>query len=542
MMEILRNYQNKPWPKLEIPALDRRQLIGLAILTLSIMAIGWLIYLNPQTRVRYFAMLGLVIPLLFLLKSRHMTIVGLLTLQVILAFLFVGNKNYALGLLAGLAGAIIAFESPILFYAILIFWIWFEVSPAANLVPHSLRLEFIIGIAFFVGWYVKDRVLTRTKSAAILFPEKWPALLFLSWAILGFALWAIEPFPAGWIQIKYILIGILFLLISPLVLRTPKLLDMATWIWIGTGALGAAAAYWTQASGYTPPNMAQGGWGASTGALGMQHNFPASFMSFAFFIMLPTYCLLKRKSFKFIMLLTLLFTSGGILLQQSKGPTIGLFAGTSIFIFAESFLNPKANRLKLLARIFMISIVLLAIIFSIYYLGLGSQLGGYATLFYDPAGSGSMETRYMLWTGAYDMFTGEGHPIRGLGAGAFWSLAFKYGLEYENILEASEYAEQGINPHNLYIDTILHYGITGLALILWLLIGNLIRLRRGYRRFLNPKYRYLSLGIFCGMVAFYFTCLFDFAVFFISRYWLFLGFSVALMNIATQASQTDDVA
>lgn len=541
-MEILKNYRIKPWPKLEIPALDRRQIIGLAIFTVLIMAIGWLIYLTPLTRVKYFAMLALVIPLLFLLKSRHMTIAGFLALQIILAFLFVGNKNYALGILAGLAGAIIAFQSPILFYAILIFWIWFEVSPMASLVSHPIRLEFIIGIAFMAGWYVKERILTRTKPAAIFFPEKWPTLLFLLWALTGFALWAIEPFPAGWSQIKFILIGVLFLLISPLVLRTPKLVDVAAWVWIVMGALGAAAAYWTKATGYSPPIEQASGWGTSLGAMGMQHNFPASFMSFAFFIMLPVFYLLKKQLFRLIMLFTLFFTFGGILLQQSKGPTVGLFAGTGFFLLAESFFKPNVTRLRVLARILVLILILMALILSIYYLGFGSQIGGYASLFYDPAGSEGMEIRYILWTAAHEMFMMEGHPIRGLGVSAFWSLAFKYGLEYGDISEATEYQQQGINPHNLYIDTVLHYGIIGLALILWLMIGNLIRLRRGYKQFLDPKYRYLSLGVFCGMLAFYFSCLFDFAVFFISRYWLFLGFSVAMMNIAARAGQTDDVA
>ena len=541
MMEFIRDYQSKPWPKLEIPPLRQRQVIGLVLFMILFIALGWAIYLNPETRVKYFAMMGLVVPIVFLLKSRHTALIGLLSLQVILAFVFMGNQNYVLLGVAGLAGAIIAFESPILIYAVLIFWIWFEMSSISGLVSHPLRLEFVIGLGFFAGWFVKERILSLTRPAAIIFPEKWPAILFMIWALLGFAFWAIEPIPAGWFQIRFIMIGILFLLISPLVLRTPRFLNVATWSWIGAGFVGAVAAFVTQITGYSPQVQASASWGANTGAMGIQHSWSASFLSFAFFVMLPVYYLMKRQLLKGLMLFSLLLTFGAILLQQSKGPTVGLFAGTGLFLLLEAFFDPKVSRLRVVGRIMIMVFFVTGLLLSIYYLGLGTQIGDYSSLFENPAGSSGMEARYILWATAYDMFSHEGHPLRGLGVGSFWALAYDYGLNYPNTFEAMDYQEQGINPHNLYIDTILHYGIIGFALFLWMAAGNLLRLRRGFKQLQNRKYRYLSLGVFCGLAAFYFSCLFDFTVFIVSRYWLFLGYSVVIINIASGVGPKEDV-
>src|SRR5512143_747684 len=127
-MEFLREQNSKPWPKLEVPSLERRHLIGLFVFMALLIAAGWYIYLSAWTKVIYFALLGLAIPVFFLLKSRFVTLIGLLSFEVIVAFLFMGNSSYATAAVAALAGAIIAFESPVAMYMLLIIGVWFDKS------------------------------------------------------------------------------------------------------------------------------------------------------------------------------------------------------------------------------------------------------------------------------------------------------------------------------------------------------------------------------------------------------------------------------
>jgi len=199
----------------------------------------------------------------------------------------------------------------------------------------------------------------------------------------------------------------------------------------------------------------------------------------------------------------------------------------------SSDVEALGNFMKTIIKIFLLVLSGGLMIILIYFTELGGLIGSYEELLEDPTGVGTMETRLILWEGAFDMIQGENHAVRGLGAGAFWTLGPDYGIASSVGVsdDPEEMVKEGINPHSLYIDTFLHYGFPGLFLFLIVAISMLIRLGKSFIRFQSLKYRYLCLGLFCGLLAFFTHCIFDFTVFIISRFWLYLGLAAAITNI-----------
>jgi len=536
MKPQINEYKRKPWPKLEVPPLTRRSSIGLLIFVVAIIILGWVIYLRKGTSVEQFTILGIAIPILFFFKSRWVTIIGLLSFQVIVAFLFMGNSEFALYCVLGLVGIIIAFESPLLVYAILVFWVFFEMSAFSGFFPYPLKVEVIIAVAFLVGYLFKAILNPSAIKYKIYFPEKVPLLIFFGWVLMGFAVWCLEPFPAGWYQVKYFTIGVLFFLMSPYVLVDRKSLNWGIWSWIVAGILASLSSYLTEIIGYTPA-QSSADWGAYSAALGMQHSWSASYLAFTYFVALPVVYWMRSAATKLMMAAVLIGIFIATYIQFSRGPTLGVIGGSIVFWIADAIYNRKKGGLiRLAARAFYIA-SFIVLIFVLVYVAGPDIFGNYGALFEDPAGSSTMSSRIFLWSRAYEMATKEGHVIRGLGPGAFWVLAYQYGIFYEGAFESMDYQQQGINPHNLFVDTTLHYGITGLFIYLWLIFLNLFRLWKGYLNSSDERLRYLSLGLFCGLLGFYFSSMFDFNIFIISRYWLFMGLTVSVLNISHRWNQ-----
>ena len=530
MMEFLKTYKTRPWPKLEVPPMRRPQLIILILFAAGLVAAGWIIWFSGYIQVEYFILLGLTIPILFFLKNRFVTIVGLLCFQVILAFVFIGNSDYALIAVAALIGAIIAFESPIIMYMILIAAVWYDMTPFAF--THTARIEFIVGIALLVGWIFREVLRPQQEKSIVHFPEKWIVISFLVWAAIGFALWCAQPFPYGWYQLKLIIIGTVFFLITPMLLRSERDIDLIVFTWILVGIIASASTVLGPFFGYQPEIT---GWGAALGAMGVQKNLSASFMSFSFFIALAYFYWTKGLFRKLVSSIIMLGILGATLYQQSRSAAVGLLIGFSLFWLADAFGGRgKQQTLRFLAQFFLFVSILSIVLILIYFVGLGQMLGSYAELLYTPTEIGTSEVRKVLWDTAFEMAENEGHPLRGLGVGAFWVLgAEKYELgTLVGVADSpDELIQQGINPHNLYIDTFLHYGVIGIALFGLLAIVILSKLWRGFRGFQSRKYKYLCLGLFCGLIAFYFHCIFDFTVFIIGRFWLYVGLAIAVINL-----------
>lgn len=529
MMEFLKTYKVRPWPKLEVPPMRQSHLLALVIFTAGLIAAGWYIWFAGVIHAEYFIALGLVIPLAFLLKSRFVALIGLLCFEVILAFIFVGNLEYALYPVIGLVAAIITFESPIIMYVLLIGAVWYGMTPFAS--PHPLQIELTMCGAVLLGWMFQDILKEKVKRAALYFPEKWPALLFLAWVSAAFAIWCIEPFPLGWLQLKWFIVGITFFIVSPLIIRSEKELNIVIGSWIAVGMIAVASVIVGPAIGYEPEAK---GWGAAPGALGVQKNMSAVFLSFTFFISLA--CLFWVRGFyrKALISTCVIALFGATLYQQSKSAAAGMALGVVLFWIIDSFLRPeKSVPIKIIGRLFLLLCGVLLLLFSVYLLGLGEIMGGYGDLFYNPTTTSTMQARLVLWGAAYEMITTENHPIRGLGPAAFWLLGPEYGVGAGVGVEDDPEILylQGINPHNLYIDLFLHYGVPGTFLYLWLSISVMVRLWKGFLRFKTLKFRYLCLALFCGLISFHFHCFMDFTVFMINGYWLYIGLAVATISV-----------
>jgi O-antigen ligase len=539
MKELIRAYNAKPWSKLEIPTMGKAQRLVLVVYVAAMVALGWYIYLSGPLAL-HFLYLGLGIPILFLFKSRYLAIAGLLSLEVVMAFMFMGNSTYIISTVMIFAGVIIAFESPVLVYVFLVFWMWFEMSPYSGFV--GMKNELLLLATLFMGWLFRYMFSRTTASVKIYFKEKIPVLLLSFWILLGLAVWCIERAPAGIYQVKYFLIGVMFFILTPLIIRDEKTHTTITWAWVFVGILGAITAFIQPGAAENVESQVES-FGAASAALGIQHSWSASFLSLSLFITISMFYVVKGVLKKAGIIFSVFFMIVALWIQYSKGVTIGFFIGLSLFWLITGIWHSKHNKgLVFVSRIFLIACTLTLVYIATTQLEF--NLGTYNVILTNPSG-GSMEVRYLLWSKAYTMIMTEGHAVRGLGAGAFWALAHSYQIDWAHptipharATESMDFAELGINPHNLYVDTILHYGIVGFALLLWLLIGNFMKLRRGMKYFQNPKFRYLCLGIMCALIAFYFSCLFDFGIFFITRVWLFLGFAVATVNIGIHLEGT----
>jgi O-antigen ligase len=134
-----------------------------------------------------------------------------------------------------------------------------------------------------------------------------------------------------------------------------------------------------------------------------------------------------------------------------------------------------------------------------------------------------MQFRLQTWQIIGSIFEHEGHLLRGLGIGAFYVFAPQYGFPVSDPTQDLAI----FHAHNLYLDIVVQFGIIGLLIYLYLISRNLIRLWRGYRRSFDQKFRYLHLGIFCGLTAFYVHGFMDLGLA-MPDWWLFLGLATAV--------------
>ncbi|RJP80636.1 MAG: hypothetical protein C4524_03245 [Candidatus Zixiibacteriota bacterium] len=540
MRELIRAISQRPWPKLEIPAMGRKQYWGLVLYVAAIIGAGWYIWFTGIAAEK-FMFLGLAIPVLFLLRSRYFFLVSLLAFEVVMAFLYVGNEYFVRNLLIVFVACIIAFESPMLIYGFLVVWLWFEMSAWGGFIINPTRLEFVISAGFFVGWFLKEVMQSHAVRTKVKTVEIKPAVILLLWITIGFLGWCLERYPAGWAQYKFILLGFVLLLVSPMVINNYKKLYWAVWAWIVSGAISALTAIYSQATGFQVGSAGEGGpsWGSYNAALGIQHSWSASYLNLTFFVTLAAAYWVKDRFLKFFLVISAILTFIGIWYQYSKGVTVGTILGLVIFWLLQLFTERKERReLNFMTRILVLILIGATAGAGIFIVGV--DVGNYNALVSQSADI-TIQGRVFLWSVAYEMAVSQGHLIRGLGPGAYWVLAYDYGLVYSAVdsrtgetvttQSSMDYSFHGVNPHNIYVDTALHYGILGLILFLWLIIANLFRLFRGAVSFPDRKFRYLYLGLFAALVSFYFSGIFDFNFFIISRYWLFLGLAIAALRV-----------
>ena len=530
MLEYLRTYNSRPWPKIEIPVIKKQHLWGLILYVAAMVGMGFWFWLSGDPRAYKFGLLGLGIPILFLLKSPYMTIAGLLAFEVVAAFLSVGNMNYVISIVAVFIGTIIAFESPIVIYMLLILAVWYDSTPlnisGTMVIGSSIRYEIIFGAALLVGWFFRFLSGHEVKRKRI-FPEKWYAVGLLAITWLGFFFWCYEPIPTGWEEVKVSSVGLLLFLISPIVISDRKKLTLAIWSWIVSGVILATFSFVGTYLGLQPEET--GLWGAAPGALGVHKNWSTTLMSFSFFIALAYLFTVKNFLKKIMFYFDLLFLLAAQLYEQSRATAVSSLTGVMLFwLLNPSVKRLRSNPLRTLARIFLVLSVLSLSVFLIYTIDLGF-LGSYSEIFSDPMSVPTMVARYEIWEGCYQMITTENHLWRGLGPGAFWYLGQQYGI---GTLRMTDEEFRAYHAHNLYLDIVIHQGIIGLLLFLGLTISILIKLWRGFLHFESMHDRYLCVGILACVIAFLLHGMVDYRMFMIRPYWMFLGLAVAVINLA----------
>jgi O-antigen ligase len=532
MLEYLRTYSGRPWPKIEVPVIKKPHLWGLILYVAAMVGLGFWFWLSGDPRAYKFGLLGLAIPVLFLLKSPYMTIAGLLAFEVVAAFLSVGNMNYVISIVAVFIGTIIAFESPIVIYLLLILAVWYDSTPlnisGTMIIGSSIRYEILLGSALFVGWLFRYLSGQEVQSKKI-FPEKWYAIGLLAITWMGFLFWCYEPFPTGWEEVKVSSVGLLLFMISPIVINDRKKLTLAIWSWIGAGVILAMFSFIGPYFGLQPEETES--WGAAPGALGIHKNWSTTLMSFSFFITMAYLFTVKNFFKKIMFYFDLLFLLAAQLYEQSRATAISSVAGAMMFWLVNPYIKrSRSNPLRSLVRVFLVIAVLALTTFAIFTVDL-SFLGSYSEVFSDPFSIPTMVARYEIWEGCYQMITAENHLWRGLGPGAFWYLGQYYGI---GTLRLTDEEFRAYHAHNLYLDIVIHQGIIGLLLFLGLTISLLVRLWRGFLHFENIEDRYLCIGIFTCILAFLLHGMVDYRMFMIRPYWMFLGLAVALINLAVK--------
>ncbi|TKJ42301.1 hypothetical protein CEE37_01075 [candidate division LCP-89 bacterium B3_LCP] len=491
----------------------------------ALIALGWLIWFSGSIQAENFLALGLAIPIAFLLKSRFVTLLGLLSFQVVLAFIFMGNSDYALFFVVGLLGAIIAFESPIIMYMILVLAVWFDKSLFA--VGHPLRMEFIIGSGLLAGWVFKSLLSKSSRVVKASFPEFTITVILFLWVLIGYIFWCYEIYPAGWAQLKFIIIGTLFFIITPLVINNEKYLDIAVLTWIGAALLAAGATVYAINAGI--------GGGTDTGSeSGLEmmaftyKNSTATYISYSFFLALAYYHWSKRRLSKIILATILLAFLSIVFYLSSKMTLICMVVGSALFYIVDGIKNPnKVNAIRILSRLFLFILIPVAVITVIIYSGISGIMGPFAQVLTDPLNVGSMQFRLQTWDICKDIILTENHLVRGLGLAAFWLLGGDYGFLIANYQEDIAI----FHPHGLYLDIILHFGFVGLILFLWLILKNSHTLWKCYLSFTSHKYSYLCFGFLWGLFATYLNWLIDGAFYSNVDWWMYLGLAVAAINV-----------
>ncbi len=360
MKEFIQNYRSKPWPKLEIPTVGKPQLVGLTLFIAALIAGGLAIWFSGGIRAEKFILLGLAIPVLLFLKNKWVTIVGLLSFQVIVAFLFIGNSDYALMAVGALIGTIIAFESPVIMYMILITTIWFFYT-GYTFAPTATMKLYISG-ALFTGWIFREIMRPIKLQLKVDFPEKAPVILLFIWTTIGYSLWCLDPVSYGWAQYRGILVSIVLFLITPLVIRRKKDLYPVLWIWIIVGIIGSAVSFFVQPEFGTTAASASG-----LDILVAAKNPTATIFCLSFFIIFPVIYWGKQVALRLLALISILLIGSAVVFLQSRAAVIGLTAGIILFWIVDMIWNPKRkSSMRILVRVFLIFSFIVISLIGIY--------------------------------------------------------------------------------------------------------------------------------------------------------------------------------
>lgn len=519
MLEYFRTYQTRPWPRLEIPAMRRPQLYALILYTATLIATGWWIWFTG-IQVEKFLLLGLAIPILFFLKSPFLAIVGLLAFEVVVAFLFIGNSDFVLAVVAAFIGAIIAFESPILMYMLLIGAVWFDSSLLG--VSHPVRLELVISSGLLLGWLFRLISSSTSEQFRLHFPERLPILLLYVWAILGAILWCPDFNEQVTLELKSFTIGIFVFLITPLIVTGERHIKIALWAWIAVATIAGIATY----SGQSGSVSSEAQTDAAQTLLEIK-NITGAIMRFSFFLGLASYRWTKSNWGKSLHILILVFLLISIVKLQSRGTVVFFAIGLTGFWLTHLYIISRSKTiLHLIGPVFLLTSAAIIFLIGVYRFGLNEYIGTYSDIFFSPLEHNTVDFRKENIEISYNMIRGENHPFRGLGLGAFVVIGPQYGFSVTD--------PRYLSIHSMYVDMLVHFGVIGILLFIWSAVRNLIDFGYLFRRCYLVKYKYLYLALICSLISFYLHGIMEFTIQICTVYWAFFGLGIAVINVGSK--------
>lgn len=363
----------------------------------------------------------------------------------------------AVGVVVGMAFAVVVFADLAAGFAVLCFLSFLEVLPTSG----GLSLSKGAGLLLAVAWVARLFTAQRERDFFTEYPAlTWALATFLAWASVTLV-WATETGP-GITAISRYALDILLLPIAYTAVRTRRDLVIVVSA-VVVGAL-VAASY-----GIVKPPSPEVIEGRATGTIGDPNELAAALIVG---LALGAGLMLSRGralALRLGGLAAIPICAGGIFLSLSRGGLIALMA----MLVAGAFLAGRWRpaMLGLLAGVAASGIVYFTQIASLPARERVTTAGG---------GSGRSD----LWTIGLRMV--RAHPIGGVGVGNFPVVSHNYVLQ-PGLIKRSELIFS-IAPkvtHNTYLQVLTEMGIPGLALFLGIIVTSLLCALRAARLWSN---------------------------------------------------------
>lgn len=374
-------------------------------------------------------------------------LVLVLAAQLALALVFTISPMAAVALLGALAAVVVVLEHPLLGVALLI---------AARLLSTGAVVFFRIGkmgigpfepaLLLSAGALVAHAV-TNRQPLALNWTWRTPLALYFGFAVAS-VLWCVDRGDAIGDLIPLILILANAIVIMTFVRTWSQFLWMmrawlAATVFIGLLTLGLDA-LGIQVG--TVTFKAASGGGRETG-LGQQPNWFAMNMLFAVLPGFGMALLEKTPLRRFGVTLAALFVMFMMLKSGSRGSAYALVIGAMAMALGQPVLRRWFARFSV-------------VLGGIFAIGIGFDVGGSAKALMRIGSNVAIQENYrpLNWEACLEMFRDT--YGRGIGAGGYEKLL----PEYNNYLAQSLYDY----PHGIFWDVLVHYGVVGVGLVLWL--------------------------------------------------------------------------
>ncbi|OGR87383.1 MAG: hypothetical protein A3A86_02320, partial [Elusimicrobia bacterium RIFCSPLOWO2_01_FULL_60_11] len=256
-------------------------------------------------------------------------------------------------------------------------------------------------------------------------------------------------------------------------------------------------------------------------------NFYSNFLV----IMIPVMVASYLKSKKFYLLPLIVLTLVNIYWTGSKGPFMGVLAGTAVFgfFFTRFFVQSKQVRN-------MVFGICGAIILS-----MGSLI--YYKVFVAHAGLTSFSFRVYTWLSTWEMINAR--PVLGNGIGTFWVIYPAYRRPAIFHIEGKHNTETD-HAENEHLEVWMDEGIVGMGLWIWLILNIVVGIYKSLKFLTSqptragpildlskfPEEAYYMLGFTSGMLGMLIHNNTDVSMRFVSSgtpFWLLVGLNTALI-------------